>query len=94
MLAVTPEFLPARFSLALALLKQGDTTEALAETREAVRLAPGEPAAHFNLGNTYALLGRYPEAIREYEIVLQLNPVHAAAQAHLAEARRLAAGGQ
>jgi len=65
-LAVTPDFLPARFSLALALNRQDRPAEALVEMREAVRLAPSQPAVHFNLANTYALLGRYPEAIREY----------------------------
>jgi tetratricopeptide (TPR) repeat protein len=37
------------------------------------------------LANAYLTLGRYTEAVREYERVLRFNPNHALARFHLAQ---------
>ncbi len=57
--------------------------EAIPDYRRALRLNPGFAAAHFNLGNATAALGRMPEAIGCYRDALRLRPNYAAAHANL-----------
>lgn len=70
-------------------LKNGRADEAIAHFKEAVSLPP--PIWHIDsyedcLANAYLELGRYEEAIAEYERVLQLNPNYPLARLHLGQA--------
>jgi len=48
--------------------------EAIAHHEAGVRLRPEFAPGHFNLGVLYANTGRIPEALRQFEIVRQLDP--------------------
>jgi tetratricopeptide (TPR) repeat protein/DNA-binding winged helix-turn-helix (wHTH) protein len=70
-------------------LKQGRAAEAVENFKEALRQRP----LIFNidsyedcLANAYLELGRFDEAIAEYERILRLNPNYPLAQYHLAQA--------
>ena len=47
-----------------------------------VEKAPGNPWAHFNLGRTHFLAGRYPEAVHANQTAVALRPIHT--EAHFA----------
>ncbi len=51
---------------------------------DAERKAPGKPRPHFNLGQAYQEAKRFPEATREYEHALELNPDLHAARSNIA----------
>ena len=55
----------------------------------AIELNKNIPAAYVNLGRVYATTGRYPDAIREYQAALRLDPVSVAAYQGLAEVYRV-----
>jgi Flp pilus assembly protein TadD len=71
---VTAENARAHNNLANALVASGDTGEAIAHYREAVRIRPTFAEAHGNLANTLATQGRVADAIAEYREALRLNP--------------------
>ena len=73
-------------NLASALVQQGNLTEAVEEYRQAIRVNPNNPAAHYQLGTTLSELGWRDEAIEAYRRTLQLDPQHAAARAALSAA--------
>jgi protein O-GlcNAc transferase len=54
----------------------------------AVQLDPDYADAHHNLGNALLLTGRWPEAIRQYQEVLRLQPDDAAAKSGVEMAER------
>jgi tetratricopeptide (TPR) repeat protein len=60
---------------------------------DAAAKAPGKARPHLNLGIAYAVEGRMPEALREYEAAVRLNPANALAHYNLGHlywrARRL-----
>lgn len=73
-------------------LKNGRSDEAIAYFKEAVSLPP--PIWNIDsyedcLADAYLELGRYDEAIAEYERVLQLNPNYPLARFHLGQAFEL-----
>ena len=72
--AVTKDNEIARINLGVALEQQGKLDEALAEYREAERLAPKRYQAHNNLGNLLASMGKLKEALAEYHEAVRLNP--------------------
>ena len=53
-----------------------------------VHAQPGSVEAHFGLGNVFVLQQRWPDAVREFEIVLRLKPDLAVAQARLERFRQ------
>jgi eukaryotic-like serine/threonine-protein kinase len=55
----------------------------------AIELDKQVPAAHVNLGKVYAYTGKYPDAIREYQAALDLDPVSVEAYRGLADAYKL-----
>ena len=55
-------------------LEQGNTTNALEIYLEAAALVPTDPDVHLNLANVYLLSGSGGEAIRETDLVLELEP--------------------
>ena len=61
-------------NLAVALRGLNRLEDAVAQLREAIRLAPGYAGAHKNLGVTLKQLGRDREAARHLARALELNP--------------------
>jgi serine/threonine protein kinase/tetratricopeptide (TPR) repeat protein len=57
----------------------------------AIELNKQVPAAHVNLGAVFSTTGRYPDAEREYQAALALDPVSVAAFQGLADVYRLSA---
>jgi len=72
-------------NLGIILEKSGDLSEALNEYREAVRLAPNNPAPHFNLGCALVDLGRHDEAVIQFKQALRLKPDFKLAEFRLQE---------
>ncbi len=56
--------------------------------RHAIQLAPTDPIAHNNLGNTLSSQGRHAEAISAYRAAISLKSDYAEAKANLANALR------
>jgi tetratricopeptide (TPR) repeat protein len=75
-LARNPNHWFVRTVLGSALKSQGQYQEAIEHLQEAVRLAPGNPAPHFNLGNTKLAMGRLDESLEHYRRVLAIEPNH------------------
>lgn len=67
----------------------GDDEVALASLREAVRLDPGNAAAHNGLGVALAEVGRLAEAAAEFRTALRLEPALAEARSNLERCDRL-----
>jgi tetratricopeptide (TPR) repeat protein len=59
-----------------ALRHLGRPAEAEDSARQAVKIAPNQPAAHFELGQVLEQTGLAEEAIQEYRRVLALDPDH------------------
>ncbi|HEV7767976.1 MAG TPA: tetratricopeptide repeat protein [Thermoanaerobaculia bacterium] len=69
-------------------LKTGQSQKAIEHFQQALRYQPphyGADTMEDCLANAYLTLGRYTEAVREYERVLRFNPNHALARFHLAQ---------
>jgi len=60
-------------NLALVLTDAGDPEDAIAHGREAIRLKPDLPEAHYNLGRALARAGQPAAAIAQYEAALILR---------------------
>jgi len=60
--------------LFFAYQRNGIWTSKLSLWTDVVRKTPNKSRVHNSMGNSYALLGRYFEAIREYELALKLDP--------------------
>ncbi|HEY6871691.1 MAG TPA: tetratricopeptide repeat protein [Geobacteraceae bacterium] len=73
-LAVTANNPVAHNHLATALVKKGRNEEAIAHSREALRLAPNYASAHHNLGMAFAAQGRLGEAVEQYLAELRIIP--------------------
>jgi protein O-mannosyl-transferase len=90
-LAVTEDNFAAEDGLGGALVQQGRTDEAYAHFQRAAALVPDDPVAHADMGVYLHQHGDLPGAIREYEIMLQLNslpPLRAFIYANLGSAYR------
>ena len=61
-------------ALALIALDRGDATAAIALLTRACELSPDQPTPRVNLGNAFARLGRYDDAIGQYDVALTLRP--------------------
>lgn len=83
--AKQPQSARAHGNLAAALLRQGETTRALAAAETAVQLKPNYAEAHHNLGLALARLGRTDAAMTHYETALRLAPASADTHYNLAE---------
>jgi tetratricopeptide (TPR) repeat protein len=74
-IAVTTEDNPyARINYGVALEEKGRLVEALAQYREAARLAPDNVEVRYNVGNLLDKMGQPEEALPELLKAVQLNP--------------------
>jgi Flp pilus assembly protein TadD len=73
-LAVTKNNDIAHVNLGVAFEQEGKSDEALAEYREAAKLAPTRYQIHNNLGNLLDTLGQPDAAQAEYREAIRLNP--------------------
>jgi tetratricopeptide (TPR) repeat protein len=80
-----PDGWPAHNNLGNALLDQKRLTEAAEQYREALRLNPGYPEAHNNLGIIYARMGMAKDSKYEFEQALYYCPDLESAKANLHE---------
>ena len=78
----------AHFDLANALLGKGQTTEAVAQYQEALRIDPDLVEVHFNLGNALRRAGKFEEAIWQYQQALKFEPEIAEVHYNLANTLR------
>ncbi len=62
------------FTLALALKKEGDYTEARRGYQKVLKLNPSDPDVTSNLGNLYLALGEPEKAIGLYQQAIEVNP--------------------
>jgi tetratricopeptide (TPR) repeat protein len=74
-----PYFSPGQRALGVAYLKRGDRVRALAQFEQARNLLPEAIGLRYNLALLYTDLNRFPEAIRELEAALQIDPDYAPA---------------
>jgi tetratricopeptide (TPR) repeat protein len=81
LLAQYPDAGPVWQLLALSQGKQGK--DALVALQRAATLVPKDAAAHNNLGNALALLGRFDDALASYRQALSLRPDFAEAHNNL-----------
>lgn len=61
----------AQVNVATAYRNSGQHGRAIAELRRALELTPGSTRAFFQLGVTYVMMGRFDDAIREFDAALQ-----------------------
>lgn len=68
----TPEF--AAYNLGKAEYLQGDYLAAIEAFERSLAILPNHPEARFELGMSYARIGRLPEAEKSFAAALQLSP--------------------
>jgi tetratricopeptide (TPR) repeat protein len=73
-IAGRPEWTGARNNYASLLLKEARPSDALAQSREAIMVAPGEARGHYGEGLALAALGRDEQAVRSFRTALGLKP--------------------
>jgi tetratricopeptide (TPR) repeat protein len=73
-LEVTENNYLAHNSLGNALLKQGQTDEAIRQYQKVIRLKPDYAEAHNNLGTTLYQKGQIDEAIGQFQEAIRLKP--------------------
>lgn len=69
----------------------GRYEDALASYRRALVELDSKAKIHHNMGVTYKVLERWPEAVEAFEKVIAIEPDHPNAHSHLAESRQKAA---
>ncbi|MCP3916391.1 MAG: tetratricopeptide repeat protein [bacterium] len=75
-LDLDPALHAARLNLGFVLLTEGNAEEGLPLIQEACRGLPDEPDAHFNLAQAYRTANRTDEAMREYQVVIDIDGHH------------------
>ena len=78
-----PNDYKSRTKLAVKHLEAGQVDAALEELREAIRLAPEYPDAHYNLGSALLARGAVRQAIAAYRRATELDPDYAEAHNNL-----------
>jgi Tfp pilus assembly protein PilF len=82
-LALDPNYIPARMSLADSLADDGKNAEAAIEYRKVLQLDPGDEDAHCNLACALAAQGQTAEALAQLQQALRLRPSDASAHCNL-----------
>jgi tetratricopeptide (TPR) repeat protein len=82
-LEVTQNNCTAHFNLGNALFNKGQTSEAITQIQEAIRLNPESAQAHYNLGIALVKKGQTDEAINQYHEAIHLKPDYAEAHYNL-----------
>jgi tetratricopeptide (TPR) repeat protein len=77
------DWAPTRRRLADALIHLAKPDEAIAEYREAARLAPGDHESRTELANALKGIGKVADAVAEYRKAIQLKPDYAIAHFNL-----------
>lgn len=75
----------ARLNLAIALLYDGRSADALVEAREAVKLLPDAPQSHYVLGLAAKAESAFDDAIAAFTRVTRLDPRDSGAKVHLGQ---------
>ena len=76
--------------LAEVAFNQGDYPRAVLSAKRAVALVPSSAPYRMTLGKGYYKLMRYPDAIREWQKVLEIDPSNALAQKDIELAKQKA----
>lgn len=84
-LKVTKSNYIAHLNLGNALIKDGETVEAMTHYRSAVKIHPRYTDAHYNLGISLAVQGRHDEAVKSYLDALRLEEDYVEVRLRLAE---------
>ena len=85
-ISITQEFPKYQFGwkvLGAVLNQLGRIPESVVAKEKAVKLAPNDAEAHYNLGNTLQELGRLDEALASFAQAIALKPDYAEAQNNL-----------
>jgi Flp pilus assembly protein TadD len=82
-LALDPNYIPARMSLADSLADDGKNAEAAVEYRKVLQLDPGDEDARCNLACALAAQGQTAEAMTQLQLALRLRPSDASAHCNL-----------
>jgi Tfp pilus assembly protein PilF len=86
-LAHRPDYVNALTQLAIIAFSNQQMDEARNLIEQTVKLEPGNPGLHANLGAFWVRAGRPDEAIRHFEHVLQLDPKSSGAHLELGKIR-------
>jgi Flp pilus assembly protein TadD len=73
-------------NLGIVYEQRGERERAPAQFREAIRLEPDYVAPHVLMGSTLLAMGRFPEAARELETAVKLQPKDPLVRLQLAKA--------
>jgi tetratricopeptide (TPR) repeat protein len=84
-LAINPDFAPAHYNLATALIQQNDLGAAAQHLERACRLKPGQIAWEFKLGEVYLHSGQTNQAVAQFQKVLGLDHTYQPARQELDE---------
>jgi Tfp pilus assembly protein PilF len=68
---LNPKFADAYLGLGMSLLTEKNYADAVAPLEAAVKLEPGNPAAHYGLATAYSRTGRKEDAQREFALQQQ-----------------------
>ncbi len=83
-LEIYPEFAPAHWTLGSLLVDEGKLDEGIQELREAVKSESGvPPQVHLDLADALNARGDAGGALKEYQVVQQMDPSHYLAPSHL-----------
>ncbi len=88
-IAHNPSASQAYLNLALALINQGRTDEALEAYQACLKLDPYNPDVQNAYGNALQMTGRLPEAVAHIRRALQLQPANAAFYCNLGNALQM-----
>lgn len=83
-LQIDPNYVPARSTLAEAMLKEGLFEDAAREYTMVLEIDPGRAAAHYGLGRVYGEKGDVQKALEHYHEACRLFPNYGAAHYALA----------
>ncbi len=83
-----PDYLKAHRNLALALIRQHKTQEAIESLQAVTRLDPKDTEAHYSLGNLFYDAGNLDAATTAYRVAVRLNPDYLEARLDLSLALR------